>query len=81
MNKYRYTNKFNHHSYKPVTGYIDENDVADRFKDYIIKTFNVNNETVTKLEKSRIKQLYFSQFPQESQGIICFAFNSRLLKP
>jgi hypothetical protein len=74
MNRYRFNsnnnNNNNFDNYKqPVNGNVDQDEVANRFKDYIIKLFNINNETVTKLEKSRVKQIYFNQFQIESQSI------------
>ncbi len=65
MNKYRFNNNFDND--KQLINH--ENDVANRFKDYLIKQFNINNETVTKLEKSRVKQIYVTQFKQESKGM------------
>jgi hypothetical protein len=72
MNRYRFNSNNNNYfdNYKqPANGNVDQDEVANRFKDYIIKLFNINNETVTKLEKSRVKQIYFNQFQIESQSI------------
>ena len=73
MNKYWFSNnnyekKHNNFNQSTVNGTFNENEVADKFKDHIISFFNINNETVTKLEKSKVKQIYSNKFQQESQG-------------
>jgi hypothetical protein len=65
MNKYRFNSNPVVNDKQSIN---EENDVANRFKDYLIKQFYINNETVTKLEKSRVKQIYVTQFKQESEG-------------
>lgn len=68
MYKNRGFNGTNNAKFMSSTMKFNENDVANRFKNYIINTFNIKHETVTKLDKSRVKQLYFQQFPTESQS-------------
>ena len=70
MLKYRYNNKFNKNDYKPVNNSVNETETSNRFKDFLINLYNINNETVTKLEKSKVKQLYFTNFQNESQSNI-----------
>lgn len=64
------TNAFNSHNnnYTNNTTKFSVEDVANRFKDYIIKSFDIRSDTVTKLDKSRVKQIYQDQFPNENQG-------------
>ena len=71
MNRYRFNNNSSYFKNdNNSNGTFDQDEVANRFKDYVIKLFNINNETVTKLEKSRVKQIYLTQFKQECQSII-----------
>ncbi len=43
-------------------------EVSQKFKDFLIKSYNITNDTVTKLDKSIVKQLYLKNFRNESQS-------------
>ena len=75
MNKYRFNNNFLDLK-QSTNGNIDENVVANRFKEYLMKLYNINSETVTKIEKSKIKQIYMTQFKQESLSNYYLIFSS-----
>lgn len=41
---------------------------AEKFRQYLYETFNIGDDTVTKIEKSKIKHIFITKFSKESKS-------------